>query len=324
MFRVRNVSAFRLPKKLPFKRPFSDGYRPLSRVRLLAPTAWSVAACSTIYIGCAAFEVYRDARHVEAQEGRGTYRETFKTFEELERLARRDHLSSIWDRVASTRGRSERPEFSEPQKLTLNFMAITTGVYLASAAAPVIGMNFVHVPTSPTNVTLLTSTFGHAGLVHLAVNMYALWWIMPATARSPIFKESNAHLTAFYLSAGILSSLAQHAAAVWPRPNFTASLGASGALFALFGIVGISFPQTNVGIIFIPGSIPITQMMAYAALFDAIGIFVRYPSFFRLGHAAHLSGLAVGVAYAKYGGDEKIWRPARKAAFQAMHLLGIL
>jgi len=324
MFRARNFAAFRSPKKSPFKRSFSEGYRPLPRVRLLAPTIWSVAACSTIYISCAAFEVYQDALRVEAQEGRGAHGKTFKTFEELERLARRDNLSSIWDRVASTRGRSERPEFSEPQKLTLNFMAITTGVYLASAAAPVIGMKFVHIPTLSTNITLLTSTFGHAGLVHLAVNMYGMWWLMPGAARSPTFKESNAHLTAFYLSAGILSSLAQHAAAVWPRPNFTASLGASGALFALFGIMGISFPHTNVGIIFIPGSIPITQMMACVALFDAIGIFVRYPTFFRLGHAAHLSGLAVGVAYAKYGGDEKIWRPARKAAFRAMHLLGIL
>jgi rhomboid-like protein len=101
------------------------------------------------------------------------------------------------------------------------------------------------------------------------------------------------------------------------------SLGASGALFAMLGIVGISFPNTQLGIILIPGSLPITQALACIALFDAIGIFVRYP-YLRLGHASHLSGLAVGVAYAKYGGDKKIWRPGRKLVFSAMRSLGVL
>ncbi|KAJ8128999.1 hypothetical protein O1611_g4634 [Lasiodiplodia mahajangana] len=101
------------------------------------------------------------------------------------------------------------------------------------------------------------------------------------------------------------------------------ALGASGALFALFGILGVSFPYAEVGIILLPGSIPIGEALTYVALFDAIGIFVKYP-FIRLGHAAHLGGLALGVAYAKYGGDKKIWRPGRRIAFKTMRSLGVI
>ncbi|KAI1812457.1 rhomboid-domain-containing protein [Poronia punctata] len=317
-----------------FRRSFSsDGhqYHPLPRVRLLAPTLWSVAACSTIYIGFAAFEVYRDARRVVEGFSSSSTTTASLTFEKLERLGDRDGGggggrggSGIWRRLPTpTETETERSEFSEPQKLSAGIIALTTGIHLASAAAPAVAMNFVHLPVSGRNITLLTSVFGHAGLVHLGVNMYAMWWLMPTAAHSRTFRESTPHLAAFYLSAGILSSLAQHATAVWPRPNFMAALGASGALFALFGVVGVSYPNTNVGILFLPGSVPIGQMMAYVALFDAVGIFVRYP-FLRLGHAAHLGGLAVGYAYAKYAGDERIWRPARKVTFKTMQTLRIL
>ncbi|KAI0390128.1 rhomboid-domain-containing protein [Xylariaceae sp. FL0594] len=328
MFRLRTIKGFCSPTRLPLRRALSSnsGYQQLPRVRLLEPALWSLGACSTIYLGCAAFDVYQDVRRAEAQGwGPSGGGETATTFEDLEGLGpRRGNPGSVWDRLASPRERqAERPEFSEPQKLTLGVMAVTAGVYLASSAAPGIRVNFAHAPAGPNNATLLTSVFGHAGLMHLAMNMYGMWWLMPSSARSPTFRENNAHLTAFYLSSGILSGLAQHATAAWPRRSYAPSLGASGALFALFGVMGVSFPHTQIGILFIPGSLPIGQMMALVALFDAVGIFVRYGSL-RLGHAAHLGGLAVGVGYAKYGGREKIWRPARKVAFKSMRLLGII
>jgi rhomboid-like protein len=207
----------------------------------------------------------------------------------------------------------------------MNVMALTAGVHVASKVMPTMLGHLAHVPATSGNYTLLTSIFGHSGLAHLGMNLYGMWWLMPTAARSPTFKESSAHIVAFYLSAGILSSLAQHATAVWPRraERYIPALGASGALFALLGIVGVSFPNAHLGILLLPGSLPITQVMACMALFDAIGIFIRYP-YLRLGHSAHLGGLAFGVAYAKYGGDENIWRPGRKLAFNAMQSSGAI
>ncbi|KAI0434465.1 hypothetical protein F5Y09DRAFT_337687 [Xylaria sp. FL1042] len=222
------------------------------------------------------------------------------------------------------RSTSERPEFSDSERLTMSIMGVTAGLYLTHAIVPGMRSHFVHTPALSPNYTLLTSNFGHGGLVHLGLNLYGMFYFMPSAAQSPIFKDSSAHLTAFYLSAGVLSSLAQHMTAIWPRRNiYMSSMGASGALFALVGIVGVSFPHTQIGIIFLPGSLPIGQAMACIALFDAIGILVRYPGV-RLGHAAHLGGLALGVGYAKYGGDKRIWRPGRKLAFGAMRYLGLL
>ncbi|KAI8633900.1 rhomboid-domain-containing protein [Xylariaceae sp. FL1651] len=316
--RARKPLGFRTSNSRTFKRSFGADYQPLPQVRLLGPALWSFAACSTIYLGCVTYEVYQDVQHAKAKGIRSTYKSGPRTFEELERTSNR-----VVGR--STYGQSERPEFSAPQKLTAGVMALTAGVHVASNAVPGLMNYLMHVPAVPNNYTLLTSVFGHSGLIHLGMNLYGMWWLMPSAARSPTFKESNAHLTAFYLSAGILSSLAQHATTIWPRrmDRFIPSLGASGALFAMLGVIGMSYPNTHVGILFLPGSWPITQALAGIAIFDAVGIFYRYP-YVSLGHAAHLGGLAIGVAYVKYGGDKKIWRPCRRLAFNSMRSLGAI
>ncbi|KAJ2992667.1 hypothetical protein NUW58_g2087 [Xylaria curta] len=291
----------------------------LPRVRILGPTVWSVAACSTIYIGCAAYEVHNDAQRARRKGSRWTNESNTEILNELEELRRRDWRNSL------ATSYPEQQEFDDRGQLTRNLIAVNAIIHLVRYA-PIhhsIASGFIHVPFLPRNYTLLTSVFAHSGFLHLAVNMYAMASFMPGAASSPIFSGSDAHLAAFYTSAGILSSLAAHITSTWKGQGFSGSLGASGALFALFGIFGVSFPNSQVGILFIPGQFPIDSAMACAAAFDAIGLFVRYP-FIRLGHAAHLSGLALGVAYVKYGGDERIWRPGRRVALRAMRSLGVL
>lgn len=243
-------------------------------------------------------------------------------FEDLEYSNEDEKTNRMWRNIDS-----ERPEFADSagvNRLVLGTIAVTIGAHVASRAIPSIMPFFVHTPLLSPNYTLLSSVFGHSGLIHLGLNMYVMFPLMPVVAQADTFRENPAHLAAFYLSTGILSSLAQHVTAVWPRPNpFASSLGASGVLYALFGVVGVSFPDAQVSIILLPGSFPIAQVLACVALFDAIGIFVKYP-FLNLGHASHLSGLALGAAYATYGGNEKIWRPGRKLAFKAMRSVGLL
>ncbi|KAJ8117922.1 hypothetical protein ONZ43_g4094 [Nemania bipapillata] len=270
-------------------------------VRLLGPTIWSVAAVTGIYVGCATYEVYQDAKKAAAWSSRRAPKETISTFDELERFKERLTTDVILTRIY--RPPSELPEFSSPEALTMGVMGLSLGVHLASKASAKFAYHFAHAPALPSNYTLLTSIFGHSGFIHLGINMYAMTQLMVPAAISPTLGHSNAHLGAFYLSAGILSSLANHATAVWPARHsaYMPALGASGALFALLGIIGVTYPTIQLGILLVPGSLPIGEALACIALFDAIGIFVRYP-FIHLGHAAHLSGLALGVAgIAGYG-----------------------
>ncbi len=322
MLRARaNPARLLVSRSRPLTRSFSGYYQPIP-IPFWSPALWSIGACSTIYLGCAAYEVYQDAQYAQAKGSRWSRGKAIGTFEELEHFSG----NAITNSVSHALGRStsERPEFTDPLSLTMGVMGVTAGAHVACSIMPAMKVHFVHAPGLPNNYTLLTSVFGHGGLLHLGVNLYGMFHFMPSAAESPTFKGSNAHIIAFYLSAGILSSLAQHVSAIWPRRMAAmSSLGASGALFALFGIVGISYPNTQIGILFLPGSLPIGDAMACIALFDAIGILVRYPGL-HLGHAAHLGGLALGVAYAKYGGDRRIWRPARKFTFRTMRYLGLL
>ncbi|GAP92865.1 putative presenilins-associated rhomboid-like mitochondrial-like protein [Rosellinia necatrix] len=320
MFRARanRTKALFVSKLGLIKRPYSNYYQPLPRVPLLGPALWSVAACSTIYLGCAAYDVYRDTQRARLERSRWPHYKQPQdpTFEDLERLADRRSTSTASHYIGGTTADAER--------LTVGVMSLAAGVHLATRAVPTLAGHFMHTPALSGNYSLLTSVFGHAGLLHLGFNMYGMLQLIPSAARCPTFRDNSAHLSAFYLSAGILSSLASHATAVWPeRSIYRPTLGASGALLALFGIVGISYPDIQVGVLLIPGSFPIANVMACVALFDAIGLFVRYP-YISLAHSAHLSGLALGVVYARYCDNQKIWRTSRKTAFRAMRSLGVI
>ncbi|RWA07975.1 hypothetical protein EKO27_g7121 [Xylaria grammica] len=271
MFRARaNPARLLVSKSKPLTRSYSNNYYyPIPpRVRLLGATLWSLTACTTIYLGCAAYEVYQDAQHAKAK-GSGLARsKALQTFEELEHFRKNEAVDTTSYRFS--RSASERPEFSDVQKLTSSIMGLTAGIHLASSIVPGMMDHLVHEPRLPRNYTLLTSVFGHAGLMHLGANLYGMFYFMPAAADSPTFKGSNAHLAAFYLSAGILSSLAH------TRQRY-------------------GHDAEPIGILFLPGSLPISEAMTYVALFDAIGILFRYP-YISLGHGAHLGGLACGVA----------------------------
>ncbi|KAI0878134.1 rhomboid-domain-containing protein [Hypoxylon argillaceum] len=324
MFRTLASSRRLLRSKFrPFKRLYNTGLEPPlpePPIRLLGPTLWSIATCSGIYLGFATYEVYQDAKHAGAEEGRRAYK---MTFAELERYRDEQSTNALVRSIRTSP--SERPEFSGSQGLAWGFIGLSTLVHLASTANSTLAYRFMHAPALSANYTLLTSVFGHSGIIHLGVNMYAMLQLIPGAASSRNFEQSNTHLAAFFLSAGILSSLANHAAAIWPggRSAYMPALGASGALFALFGVVGVSFPDTPIGILFVPGSVPILDAMGYVALFDMGGLIVEYP-LIRLAHAAHLGGLALGFVYGVFNTDKTIWRPGRKLAFRTMRYLGVV
>lgn len=78
---------------------------------------------------------------------------------------------------------------------------------------------------------LLAATFLHGGIAHLLMNSFSLFVLGPDTERI----YGTARFTALYLLAGLSGSIASYAFSAAP------SVGASGAIFGLFGGLAVFF-----------------------------------------------------------------------------------
>ena len=168
------------------------------RVRVLGPTIWCLGASGLILLGCAAIEVRRDADRWKmasgAGQGWGLDQGHFArspppppTYEEADALGRRERTRT-------------RPW--EDHAAILGIIGANAVTFAAGFASPTVVAATAHVPVLPTNWTLFTSTFGHAGLLHIGVNMYALFSFGPVAGASHTFAHSGPHLTAFYAGCG--------------------------------------------------------------------------------------------------------------------------
>jgi len=207
---------------------------------------------------------------------------------------------------------------------------------------------FLHNPLSGRSIGLLASVFSHKSLVHLAFNMIALssfgsttfLWMEKAQSESESrTQESTAqyHFIAYFISAGLFSSLVSHIATArvrFPRAvvelatrarskevieaeakglsklammqqssitrnSILPSLGSSGAVYATLITTALAFPDTQVGLIF-PPTPPVSIQTGVSALvaLDLIGAVRGWRMF---DHWAHLGGAAFGALYWKYG-----------------------
>jgi len=144
---------------------------------------------------------------------------------------------------------------------------------------------------------LLTSTFVHFGLLHLALNMWALWGVGQLTEKL----YGSAYFLVLYLFAGLAGSLAS---LYWhPEVN---SAGASGAIFGVLGglFAFVLNPKTRV-----PASIAATHRNS-----SLLFIFYNLVNGFAhagIDNAAHIGGLVGGFAIG--------WLLARPVAVDARH-----
>ncbi|KAL2070847.1 hypothetical protein VTL71DRAFT_13873 [Oculimacula yallundae] len=294
-------------------------------VRSLGPTVWVLTASGVIYLGCAAYEVRQD---IEATKKRSYGPVTYpKIDESRQREGQRQQLRtqtfSLYN-VFST----PWANFNSAELALLASVGINTSIFAIASAYPTASafFFFAHVPASARNFTLFTSMFGHGSLLHLGLNMYAITNFGPPVAACPTFNSSGAHLTAFYLSAGLFASLAQHLNAVWPNvaSRTVPSLGASGAVFAMIGVFATEYPDAGMGIILIPGSLPASQMLLGLVAFETWGSFIGFGNYFRWGHAAHLGGALMGIGYVAFNGKDRLWQPAKRLAFNGMRSVGLV
>lgn len=146
--------------------------------------------------------------------------------------------------------------------------------------------------------TLVLSTLAHnfTDPNHLLFNGMFLFFFGPSVERLMGAKR----FVLLFFAAGALSGVAQvHAVAYELTGHLngyapgTGALGASGALMALFGVLAAVVPTQKVALFFV---LPVPLWAAavgYAAL-DVFGVFDRGS---KIGHFAHLSGMALGLAY---------------------------
>jgi len=134
---------------------------------------------------------------------------------------------------------------------------------------------------------LLTSIFVHAGIIHLAANMYALLFVGAALEKA----IGRNKILFSYLATGIVASLSS----LIFHDNIV-SVGASGAIFGLFGVLLalLLFKEFNVADV------------SKKNLLSSVGLFIFYNIIYGfnkegIDNAAHLGGLLsgfiIGVLY---------------------------
>lgn len=143
---------------------------------------------------------------------------------------------------------------------------------------------------------LLTGMFLHGGIVHLALNMYVLFFTAPQVE----IEFGTLRMLGIYFAGGLLASCASvawHAAGVTPDDPaglLTVSIGASGAVMALFGalLTGLWMPTPRFA-----GLPPHLRPGINKSLIQAVAINVGMGFMIHgVDNAAHIGGLLGGIA----------------------------
>lgn len=143
--------------------------------------------------------------------------------------------------------------------------------------------------------TWVTSVFAHQPLsfTHILFNGIALFFFGPVVER----QIGSKAFTVLFLVSGALAGLGQIGLSFALGSTPTAVLGASGAIMAILGVLTVLNPDMKVLLyFFIP--VPIWLLTAGYAVLSTVGIIS--PVAGGVAHAAHLSGLVIGLAYGEY------------------------
>ncbi|GAA4065626.1 rhomboid family intramembrane serine protease [Streptomyces shaanxiensis] len=176
---------------------------------------------------------------------------------------------------------------ADPRLLTKILIGINLAIFIAVQTSEALRNDLVLLgawppaPVSPTEgvaggewYRLVTSMFTHEAPWHIAFNMLSLWWL-----GGPLEAALG---RARYLTLYLCSGLAGSALAYLLASPTTATLGASGAIFGLFGATAVLMRRLNY------------DMRPIIALLVINLIFTFSPGF-NISWQAHIGGLVAGV-----------------------------
>ncbi|MHC1577671.1 MAG: rhomboid family intramembrane serine protease [Candidatus Methanospirareceae archaeon] len=129
--------------------------------------------------------------------------------------------------------------------------------------------------------TLVTHVFLHGGLWHLFFNMFFLVFFGPVLER----KIGSSKFLLVFFGSGIFAGLVYGLTAINP------SLGASGALYGVFGALAVLMPRMRIYIFPLPVPLEMWMVVILFAVLNFLMIGSAYPIAF----TAHLAGLFFGL-----------------------------
>ena len=151
--------------------------------------------------------------------------------------------------------------------------------------------------------TLILHMFVHGGLMHLFVNMFVLFSLGGLCERL----VGKRRFFGVYLASGIFAGALSVVAALMFGNGMGESIvgrsddfmvGASGAIFALAGLLMVLLPKLKFSIIFLPFfSLP-AYIMVPAVLF--LTWIISILAGWNIGNVAHFGGFVVGAGYGYY------------------------
>lgn len=156
---------------------------------------------------------------------------------------------------------------------------------------------------------LLTSNYVHGGLGHIVTNMFCLWGL----GRLAEHFYPKIDFVLAYTLTGVAGSLLS----VFIRPLGAPSVGASGAVFGIAGLMLATLKWGHVPIDGATRAVMYRDIMRFAALNLVIGFFV--PHIDNMGHLGGLlAGVLVGMVMGRNLDDSERARGYRRLAWGAL------
>jgi len=193
----------------------------------------------------------------------------------------------------------EEREFERfPPFVTWTLIAANVAVFFAEVMEPQILDTFAFVPAYLLNgngflkifgvMTIFTSMFLHADIIHLLSNMYVLW----------VFGDDcenvygRRRFTIFYFTCGVGASLLYTITTSSPE---IPCIGASGALFGVLAAYAIFFPTRRlyVSISFYLLPVPAILYVLFYAVFEFLYTLSGINPY--IAHTAHIGGFLTGA-----------------------------
>jgi membrane associated rhomboid family serine protease len=138
---------------------------------------------------------------------------------------------------------------------------------------------------------LVTYAFLHGGVMHIVLNMYALYMFGGLLERV----MGARRFTIYYFVCLVAAGVAQLAVLYFFQPDkMYPTVGASGAIFGLLAAFAVLFPREKLMLIPIPVGIP---AWLFVTLYGAAELFFGVTGTLAgIAHFAHLGGLVAGLA----------------------------
>ncbi|VEU21373.1 DEKNAAE102219 [Brettanomyces naardenensis] len=146
--------------------------------------------------------------------------------------------------------------------------------------------------TRKSNWSMVLSTFSHQEFFHLLINMGCLY----SFSLTMLSVMGVANFTSIYLISGCVSSLASMVFSFLTR-SYGCSLGASGAISAIFAGFAALFPTASVAFFVFPIPGGASTALALFTAYNVGGCIFKWSTF---DFAAHLGGTVVGYLWGLY------------------------